>query len=245
MQAEQMGSLTQFLNKGKNVITTKKIDSDIKNLSDEDKKKLDGDVYLSKGVYCYYTADQKGVSIEYVIDKLIDKKALFLLEIEDVVYIVFSHCLKDTITFKHQNNEHKLLSVLKLAMMQSQCQILYTLEHSKILENLTMPHEVIKQKAFSQALKSTPKLQTLSTQLTKAAVFALVILFLCVAQSFFFDYLREISTNEYRSSKDKISLSITNTQNEHNKFAKMISDLPTGIANNYKEIIDELSGVQK
>ena len=226
------------------MITTKKIDIKIKNLAENES--IGSEVYLSKGVYCYYTSDDKGVSLEQAVDSLVKEKAIFLLENEDALYIVFSQNLQDTVLFKDQD-ENKLLSVLKLAMMQSQARKIYAVLHedSKIIKNLSIPYDVIEQEAFKQALKKTPKLQTLLTQLTKAIIFGVVILSLCVAQSFLFDYLREQSSNEYRIEKDKIIKEVENTKKEHKKFETMINELPTQTANSYKEIVDELSGVQK
>jgi len=60
------------------------------------------------------------------------------------------------------------------------------------------------------------------------------------AQDFLFNYLRTNSEHSYQAQKQELLAQADGVQKEYKKLEKTISELPTAIAKNYDEIVDEL-----
>lgn len=218
------------------MISTVKQKLDIKNMNEN--------AFYLKGTYCYYIGTEKGISMEYLADTLVDEPAIVVFEQNDQFFLIFSHSLQQTIHFK-EDNVDKLVAILKASMMKTRCHSLYLFEHSKLAEHLTVPVRFIEHKKLLLLSKKIPHLRTLTMQLSKVALLSVLVLVLCFAQSYVFEYLRDIANNEHRIETNKIKNQIEQAQKEYLKYQTMLSELPSETAQNYQEIIDEIAGVQK
>lgn len=212
-----------------------------------DSKTIESSSFYSKGQDYYYIGNEKGISLEETADLLCGEKAIFLYKKEDEIFIVFTHLLKDTITLPFGgNDDQKFLSILSFVLLQTKVKTLYALNvDSNMLDNLAIPVSFFTPEQFIKAAKRLRPLHTTQTQFTKALVIVLICVGLIVAQSFAFDFLKENSRIEYNNEKQKIQANVLQTAKEYKKYENMISELPTSIASSYKDIVDELSGVQK
>lgn len=210
-----------------------------------DSKEIDPSSFYSKGENYYYIGVEKGVALEETADLLCREKAIFLYKKEDKAHIVFTHILENSTALDCKDNEF-FLSILKLAIVQKKVRKLYAFNiDSEVLNSLSIDVIYISPEQFIKAAKRLRPLHTTQTQFFKALVLALIVVVLIIAQSYAFDFLKDDARNEYAVEKQKIETQDLQAQKDLEKYKQMIKDLPTGIATSYKDIVDELSGVQK
>lgn len=210
-----------------------------------DSKEIDPSSFYSKGENYYYIGVEKGVSLEETADLLCREKAIFLYKKEDKIHITFTHILENSIALDCKDSK-LFLSILKLAIVQQKVRKLYAFNiNSEVLNNLSINVIYISPEQFIKAAKRLRPLHTTQTQFFKALVLALIVVALIIAQSYTFDFLKDNARSEYNTEKEKIEMQDLQAKNDLEKYKQMIKDLPTGIATSYKDIVDELSGVQK
>lgn len=202
-------------------------------------KEISTTSYYSRGAYCYYVADSEGVSIEQIADHMIGEKAIFLQKENDRVRLIFTHTLIDTVELEKPDAE-KLTSILGIAMMQSKTTVLYALEGSEVIQNITTTVKTLTHEDLNKALKKVPHLKTLTTQLTKVLFLVLLFVAFWFAQDFLFDYLRTNSENKYQVTKKELQDQVSKLTKEYKKLETTVSELPTAIAKSYDDIVDEL-----
>lgn len=210
-----------------------------------DSKEIDPSSFYSKGEDYFYIGVEKGVSLEETADFLCREKAIFLYKKEDKVHIVFTHILENSIVVDCKDSEF-FLSILKLAIVQKKVRKLYAFNiDSEVLNSLSINVIYISPEQFIKAAKRLRPLHTTQTQFFKALVLALIVVALIITQSYTFDFLNDNARSKYTIEKEKIEKQDLQAQKDLEKYKQMIKDLPTGIATSYKDIVDELSGVQK
>lgn len=202
-------------------------------------KEISTTSYYSRGTYCYYIADGKGKSIEQIADQMIDEKAIFLQCENDKIRLIFTHMLKDTVELESVTGE-KLISVLNIAMMQSKTTALYAFEDCEVIQNLAIQFKTITYKDLGRALKKTPNLKTLGTQLFKILIWVLVFIAFGLLQDLAFKYLRDASANKYQTEIQTLKDQITTSKADYKKLDTTVSELSTEVAKKYDDIIDEL-----
>lgn len=208
-------------------------------------KEIDPSSFYSKGENYYYVGVEKGVSLEETADFLCREKAIFLYKKEEKIHIVFTHILENSIASDCKDSEF-FLSILRLAIVQQKVNKLYAFNiDSEVLNNLSIDVQYIVPEQFIKAAKRLRPLHTTQTQFFKALVLALIVVVLIIAQSYAFDFLKDNARSEYNIEKEKIATLDSEALKDLEKYKQMIKDLPTGIATSYKDIVDELSGVQK
>lgn len=210
-----------------------------------DSKEINPNSFYSKGENYYYIGVEKGVALEETADLLCREKAIFLYKKEDKAHIVFTHILENSIALECKDSEF-FLSILKLAIVQQKVRKLYVFNiDSEVLNNLTINVQYITPEQFIKAVKHLRPLHTTQTQFFKALVLALIVVALIIVQSYAFDFLKDNARSEYAIEKEKIEKQDLQAQKDLKEYEQMIKNLPTGIATSYKDIVDELSGVQK
>jgi len=205
-------------------------------------KEISTTSYYSRGTYCYYMSDSEGVSIEQIADNMIGEKAIFLHKEHNRVRLIFTHTLNDTVELEKPEDlkPEKITSVVGIAMMQLKTTVLYVLEGSEVSPNLAITLKTLTHKDLEVALKKVPNLKTLKTQLLKILLLVVLFFVLWFAQDFLFNYLRTNSEHSYQAQKQELLAQADGVQKEYKKLEKTISELPTAIAKNYDEIVDEL-----
>jgi cell division protein FtsL len=213
------------------VISTSKLPLETKEISTTS--------YYSRGAYCYYIADGKGKSIEQIADQMIDEKAIFLQCEHDKIRLIFTHMLKDTVELENVTGE-KLMSILNIAMMQSKTTALYAFEDCEVIQDLSIQVKTLTHKDLDRALKKTPNLKTLGTQLFKILMWVLVFIAFGLLQDLVFKYLREASANRYQTEIQTLKDEISASKADYKKLDTTVSELSTEVAKKYDDIVNEL-----
>ena len=201
--------------------------------------------FYAKGQDYFYVATEAGISLEQIADLLCKEKAIFLYKKDDVIFIVFARMLKNSIALHYVDHDN-FLSILKLAIVQQKIKKLYAFNiDSEVFNNLAIPVQYIAHEDFLKAANRLRPLHPTQSQLLKVVIVTVIFAALIIAQSFAFDFLKETSRSDYNAEKQKIAAQVLEIAKDDKKYKTMISELPTGIASSYKDIGDELSGVQK
>lgn len=205
-------------------------------------KEISTTSYYSRGTYCYYVADSEGVSIEQIADHMIGEKAIFLHKEHNRVRLIFTHTLKDTVELEKPEDlkPEKIESVLGIAMMQLKTTVLYVLEGSEVSQNLPITLKTLTHKDLDRALKKTPNLKTLGTQLFKILMWVLVFIAFGLLQDLAFKYLRDASANKYQTEIQTLKDDINASKTEYKKLDTTVSELSTEVAKKYDDIVNEL-----
>jgi len=186
--------------------------------------------YFLESNYCYYIANDKGVSIEAFADKLITSKNIMVFFYKSYIYIIFTNFLEATIIFPFEVdyfNWNKLNSTLKTLMIKHNLEKIYISENNILIENIEVPYIITKKRKIKKYIKKTKSLINKRTFYFKIISFFLFIILLFLIQNKILQQKQEIR-NKTRFQEKKIR-----------QYKKMIKELPSKVAKNYKDIVKD------
>jgi len=198
--------------------------------------------YFLESNYCYYIANDKGVSIEAFADKLITSKNIMVFFYKSYIYIIFTNFLEATIIFPFEVdyfNWNKLNSTLKTLMIKHNLEKIYISENNILIENIEVPYIITKKRKIKKYIKKTKSLINKRTFYFKIISFFLFIILLFLIQNKIFNNLNDKELQNFLQQKQEIRNKTRFQEKKIRQYKKMIKELPSKVAKNYKDIVKD------
>lgn len=157
-----------------------------------------------------YFSTEKGISIEFAIDKLISSQIKGVFVYEDLennhISLIFINDIAESISFdiRLDFSMKKIENFIKLVCFQKSIDTVYFLENSKVEKNIEIPSFINKQfierAVLKKALKKAPAIKNRQNKLMSLGTFLIVVIVFELLLGKSFDYLITKTNNDFNKN---------------------------------------------